>query len=64
MNTEFLLELDEKHPDCGSHYELWSEKGQRFVYCPKCELSWDPNESAERQFREWLASEKLLKEER
>jgi len=48
----FLLELEEIHPQCGSNYEMWFD--HRFiVYCPKCEMAWKPCESAWEQYKRW-----------
>lgn len=48
----FLFELEEVHPECGTHYEMWKEQGIFFVYCPTCDKSWEPCESAMRQYRQ------------
>lgn len=50
--NQFLFELKEVHPECGTHYEFWWDHGP-VVYCPKCDKWWEPCESAMRQYREW-----------
>lgn len=49
----FFFELEEIHPECGTHYEMWKEQGIFFVYCPTCDKSWETCESAMRQYRQW-----------
>jgi hypothetical protein len=51
MGTLFAMELKEVHPECGTHYELWVDHGVPFVYCPKCDKSWEPCDSAWAQYK-------------
>jgi len=48
----FLFELKETHPECGTHYEMWLDKGVFIVFCPTCCKTWKPCKSAFRQYRE------------
>lgn len=50
----FLFELEEVHPECGTHYEMWFDHGF-LVYCPKCDRWWEPCESAMRQYKAFCA---------